>query len=53
VDFAVAASQNGFSTYKLSLHWKTNNIQKMTKTLDFLKISSLTNQKAGGKKITI
>jgi hypothetical protein len=34
VDFATAASQNGFST---SLHMKTNIIQKMTKgTLDFL-----------------
>jgi hypothetical protein len=35
VDFATAASQNGFCTYKL--HVKTNIIQKMTKgTLNFL-----------------
>ncbi len=31
VDFATAESQNGFSTYKLSLHNKTNTFQKITK----------------------
>jgi hypothetical protein len=31
VDFATAASQNGFSTYKLSLYKKTKVIQKLTK----------------------
>jgi hypothetical protein len=37
VDFATALSQNGFSTYKLSLQKKTNIILKITKgTLDFL-----------------
>jgi hypothetical protein len=35
VDFALAASQNILSTYKLFLHTKTNIIQKMTNTLDF------------------
>jgi hypothetical protein len=35
VDFATAASQNGFSTCKLSLHKKTNIIKKMTKKFDF------------------
>jgi hypothetical protein len=36
VDFATAASQNGFSTYNLSPQKKTNGIKKMTKKLDFL-----------------
>jgi hypothetical protein len=36
VDFAIAASQNVFSTYNLFLHTKTNIIQKMTNTLDLL-----------------
>jgi hypothetical protein len=35
VDFAMAASQDGFSSYMPSLHKKTNLIQKMSKTLDF------------------
>jgi hypothetical protein len=33
VDFATAASQNGFRTYKLSFHNKTNIIQKMTNNI--------------------
>ena len=36
VDFATAASQNGFSTYKLSLHNKTNTFQKITKNISLL-----------------
>jgi hypothetical protein len=36
VDFAIAASQNVLSTCNLFLHTKTNIIQKMTNTLDFL-----------------
>jgi hypothetical protein len=35
VGFATAASQNGFSTYKLSIHKKTNIIKKQQKVLDF------------------
>jgi hypothetical protein len=34
VDFATVAVQNGFCTYKLYLHEKTNFIQKISKTVD-------------------
>ncbi len=36
LDFATAPSQNRISIYKLSLHKKTNIIQKMSKTIRFL-----------------
>ncbi len=35
VDFAMAASQNGFRTFKLPLHNKTNIIENMTKDIRF------------------
>jgi hypothetical protein len=35
VNFAAAASQNGFSTYTLFLHRKTIIIQKMAKNIRF------------------
>jgi hypothetical protein len=35
VDFATAASQNGFCIYQLSLHRKSNVITKMTKNIIF------------------
>jgi hypothetical protein len=35
MDFARAASQNGFSSYKLSLHKKTNIVLKTTKRIGF------------------
>jgi hypothetical protein len=36
VDFATAASQNGFSATSFPLYKKTNVIQKMTKGIRFL-----------------
>jgi hypothetical protein len=36
VDSAMAASQNGFCSYKLSIHKKTNIMQIMKKILQFL-----------------
>jgi hypothetical protein len=33
VDSAMAASQNGFCSYKLSIHKKTNIMQIMTKNI--------------------
>jgi hypothetical protein len=36
VDSATAASQNGFCSYKLSSHKKTNIMQIVTKILQFL-----------------
>jgi hypothetical protein len=33
VDSAMAASQNGFCSYKLSIHKKTNKMQIMTKNI--------------------
>jgi hypothetical protein len=33
---AMAASRNGFGSYKLSIHKKTNVMQIMTKILQFL-----------------
>jgi hypothetical protein len=33
VDSAMAASQNGFCSYKLSIHMKTNIMQIMTKNI--------------------
>jgi hypothetical protein len=36
VDSAMAASQNGLCTYKLSIHTKTKIMQIMTKILQFL-----------------
>jgi hypothetical protein len=39
VDYAMAASQNGFCSYKLSIHKKTNIMQIMTKKYyNFLKL---------------
>ncbi len=37
-DSAMAASQNGFCSYKLSIHKKTNIMQIMTKNITFLLI---------------
>ncbi len=36
VDSAMAASQNGFCSYKLSIHKKTNIMQIMTKNITIL-----------------
>jgi hypothetical protein len=33
--FAMAASQNGFRSFKLSIHKKTNTMQIMTKIFNF------------------
>jgi hypothetical protein len=35
VDSAMVASQNGFCSYKVSIHKKTNIMQIMTKILNF------------------
>jgi hypothetical protein len=35
VDSAMAASQNGYCSYKLSIHKKTNIMQIMTKNITF------------------
>jgi hypothetical protein len=35
VDSAMAASQNGFCSYRLSIHKKTNIMQIMTKNITF------------------
>jgi hypothetical protein len=40
VDSAMAASQNGFCSYKLSIHKKTNIMQIMTKNIKLF-ISSI------------
>jgi hypothetical protein len=39
VDFAIAASKDGFSPYKLFHHMKTEIVQKMTKNIRFLFLS--------------
>ncbi len=36
VDSAMAASQNGFCSYKFSIHKKTNIVQIMTKNIKIL-----------------
>jgi hypothetical protein len=42
VDFATASSsQNGFNTFKLSLHKNTNIVQKMSKTYNYFHLLSL------------
>jgi hypothetical protein len=41
VDSAMVASQNGFCSYKLSYHKKTNIMRIMTKNITFLLINLL------------
>jgi hypothetical protein len=47
MDSAMAASQNGFCSYKLSIYKKTNIMQIMTKKLQFLFVQSFIIEKLG------